>query len=402
MNGEKKVILHLVFDGILFDIVYHRFEEMEKYENRFLLDAVGDNVQLKYIKNTDKLIIVDSLELWAQEIANPDVDIIYLHGLWQNYLKALDYIRKDVVVMWWCYGMEIYEDCLGWPPLLPLKLYKPRTHMFYLKSKGKKGIIPAEVRYSFPKTYTLIKKTYNMLIGKRDDSLRLFELFLSRIDFAFTPLEMELSELKRKHPFIKAEPFKLFGKSVIKDPLLLHNRTGCLLLEHSANITNNHLDIIAAIKKKKLDLNKRDIFIPLGYGIQALAERVKKDANFEGANVHCLMESLPLEDYKEMICSCTHAIYGMIRQSGLGNIYLCFRKGIKVFFFKDSILYKHFKASGFCIFSIEDDLNDKNLQEPLTPEQAENNYNTFYSIFDCSESYQQQFDNILNNKYNDK
>ena len=58
---------------------------------------------------------------------------------------------------------------------------------------------------------------------------------------------------------------------------------------------------------------------------------------------------------------CTHAIFGMIRQSGLGNIYLCFRKGIKVFLFKDSILYKQFKTDGYHVFSIEDELNDNSI-----------------------------------------
>ena len=185
-----------------------------------------------------------------------------------------------------------------------------------------------------------------------------------------------------------------------KEPLVFHKNTGDILLEHSANISDNHLDIIAAIKNKKLDLQERDIYVPLGYGVERLAERVKNEAKFDGANVQCLMETIPFNDYKEMLDSCSHAIFGMIRQSGLGNIYLCFKKGIKVFFFKDSMLYKQFKKDGYYVYSIEDDLNDNSIKEPLTQEQALCNYNMFYSRFgDSRGTYQQQFDNILKNYY---
>ena len=108
MNGNKKVILHLVFDGILFDRMYQRFEQMERYENRYLFGSLNNEYNIKYINNTEKLIRINSLDAWGKVVADPQVDIIYLHGLWGDYLKAVDYIRKDVVVMWWCYGKDIY------------------------------------------------------------------------------------------------------------------------------------------------------------------------------------------------------------------------------------------------------------------------------------------------------
>lgn len=398
MNGNKKVILHLTFDGILFDQVYPRFEEMEKYENRYLYGGVSKNYKFKYIKNGAKIIQCGSFDSWRDVISDPEVDIIYLHGLWQSYLDAVDFIRQDVVVMWWCYGMEIYENALKWPPLLHLKLYKPKTHWYYLTHMTGLHYLSSELSYEFPRLYILLIKTYYLLTGKRSDKLK---QLLSRIDYAFTPLSKELVELKRRHSFIKAEPYVIRGL-IEKKPLEIHKEPGCIILEHSANITNNHLDIIAFLKKEKLDLKERDIYIPLSYGEKKMAERVKKEAKFSGANVHCLMDILPFNEYSEMMNSCTHAIYGMIRQSGLGNIYLCFRKGIKVFFFKDSILYKHFKSEGYQVFSIEDDLNDISIREPLTPEQAKNNYDIFYTTFNGSVgTYDQQFDNILKIERND-
>jgi hypothetical protein len=212
---------------------------------------------------------------------------------------------------------------------------------------------------------------------------------------------MELDELKKKQPFIKGKPYRLVGVAN-KDVLVIHNQMGHLLLEHSAHISNNHLDVLDSIKEKQLDFKGRNIYVPLSYGVKKLAERVKEESKFEGASVHCLMEPLPYKEYSEMMSSCTHAIFGMLRQSGLGNIYSCFQKGIKVFFFKDSLLYKYFKSEGFFVFSIEDDLNDISIREPLKIEQAKNNYDKFNMKFNGSaDTYEQQFDKILKIVRND-
>ena len=391
MNRDKRVILHITFDGIFFDQVYPKFEEMDGYENRYLLHNIGHNGSFRFIKNSQKVICADSIKKWAEIIGDPSVDIIYLHGLWPSYFKAFDYIRSDVIVMWWCYGMEIYESSLRWPPLLPLKIYKPITHRFLLKKKMGMKLLAKELSRIAPRLFIFSVKATNLLKGRRIDEL---EYVLSRIDYAFTPLDIEFEELKKKHSIIKAKPFRLYF-FVDKDTVQKHNSAGNILLEHSANITNNHLDIIAAIKKKGIQLKGRDIYVPLSYGESVIASRVQKEARFEDAIVHCLMEPVPFDEYSNIISSCTHAFFGMIRQSGLGNIFLCLRKGIKVFFFKDSILYKHFKQQGFYVFSIEDELNDLNLIEPLSPEQAEYNAERFYSLYVSPSTYQQQFDKIL-------
>lgn len=395
MNGGKKVILHITFDGVLFDQVYPRFEEMDRYENIYLLLCSKSNPEIKYIKHTEKLTCVYSIEEWGKVINDPKIDIIYMHGLW--ILQAIDYIRPNVIVMWWCYGKELYENIYGCPSLLGLKIYKPKTFHYILSSGGIRYRLSNILSYNHPKLYNILREFYNFILRRHDETKDKLREMLSRIDYVSTPLETELEELKKKHSYIKAKPFRL-RSGIVREPMAIHEKAGDILLEHSANISDNHLDIIAAIKSKKLNLRERNIYVPLSYGEERIAERVKDEAKFEGANVHCLMEALPFEKYKKMMEGCTHAIFGMIRQSGLGNIYLCLRKGIKIFFFKDSILYKQFKADGYCVYSIEDDLNDVSVIEPLTREQAINNYNLFYSIFGNTRTYQQQFDNILKNR----
>lgn len=399
MNGNKKVILHITFDGILFDSVYPRFEEMDRYENIYLLLCSKSSPEIKYIKHTEKLTCVYSIEDWGKVINDPKIDIIYLHGLW--ILEAIDYIRPNVIVMWWCYGKELYENIYGYPSLLGLKIYKPKTFHYILSLGGIRYRLSNILLCNYPQLYNVLHDFYNFILRRHDETKDKLREILSRIDLAFTPLETELEELKKKHPYIKAKPFKLRG-GIVRESMAIHGKSGHILLEHSANISDNHLDIIAAINSKKLDLRERDIYVPLSYGEEGIAERVKEEAKFEGAKVHCLMKTLPFEEYKKMLDGCTHAIFGMIRQSGLGNIYMCFRKGIKVFLFKDSILYKQFKTDGYHVFSIEDDLDDVSIQEPLTEKQALNNYNLFYTQKRDLGTYQEQMDRILKEYKDDK
>lgn len=393
MDGNKRVILHLVFDGILFDRVYPRFEAMDMYKNIYLFGSLRQDVEIQYIKNVDNIIRVYSLEEWGKIVNDPIVDIIYLHGLWYDYLKAIDYIRDGVVVMWWCYGMELYENCFNRTPLLPLCIYKPKTFKYIQRnSKGLSVKIHNYLNNYHPLLLDNVKKMFRIERSDRQDILK---CFLERINYIYTPLEIEYKELKKNYHFFKAQPYRLYSVQILEPPVL-HKKTGGIMFEHSANLSNNHLDVISDLNKKKLDLRGRDIFIPLTYGPKEMVEIVKRKAVFNGAHVHCLLESIPYKEYNEMIAGCTHAIYGMIRQSGLGNIYICFRKGIKVFFYKDSLLYKHFKENGFFVYTIEDDLTDDSIKEPLTVEQAKNNYDKYSLIYDSKiGTYQDQLDNIL-------
>jgi hypothetical protein len=390
MHNGRHVILHLVFDGILFDRVYSRFEQMQNYENTYLLGDTNPDNEIKYITNREKVIKVNSLDAWGKIVNDEKIDIIYMHGLWPDYLKAIDYIRDHVKVMWWCYGMEIYENCFGYAPLMQMKIYKPLTFNYILgKCSSFRSRMGTYIMYNHPKFSVSIRNIKDSLLGRPNKMKQM----LSRIDYAFTPLPIELDELKKRHRYIKADPFRLSG-TIIKMPITPHKNTGHVLLEHSANISNNHLDVIRAMKS--IDVSSRIIHVPLNYGPDDMKELVKANAKFENADVDFIEDIMPLENYKSLISECSHAVFGMMRQSGLGNIYLCLRNGVKLFFFKDSMLYKHFKSQGYYVYSIEEDMTDEAIKTPLTTEENVHNYELYYKIFpERSIPYDQQFNKIL-------
>lgn len=388
---KRKVILHIVFDSVLFDKVYPRFEEMEGFENRYLFRGLHyEKSWFKYVKNIDKIICADTLEEWGAIINDPSNDIIYFHALWKDSLKAIDFIRKEAVVMWWCFGYEIYENEYGWAPLLPLNVYKPRTFLFLLRhSKRIRSLLSKSITWTFPKFYDALQSIRYFIQGKRI----LHKELLSRIDFAYTPLPIELDELKKKHPYIKAKPYVLKAPSS-QWPFEYQEKEGFILFEHSAMLNNNHLDLLATVRK--LHLQGRKVYVPLSYGDKDITDYLITHASFDGAETHFLTEVLTGKDYNELLSNCSHALFGTIRQSGLGNVNILLRKGVKIFFYENSIMYKHFKREGYYVFSIENDLNDESISSPLTYEMALHNYNLFYRKGkSLSVSYKQQMDSIL-------
>lgn len=391
MDGDKKVILHIICDSIWFDKVYSKFEEMDRYVNRYLYRDIGvDKSQFEYIIHSEKIICAMSLQEWGDIVGDPKIDIIYLQGLWKGTLKAIDYIRKDAVVMWWCFGQEIYGNEYGWAPLLPVKVYKPRTFLFLLRrSKSIRSVLSKSMTWMFPHLYDLMQGWRYRFRGKR----RMHQEMLCRIDYTFTPLPFELDEMKLRHPEIKAKPYRL-GGGQSRMPFEYHEKIGNILFDHSAMTNNNHFDILPIVKK--LNLRGRKVCMPLSYGNQDVADYMMKHASFRGAETQFLQEVLPKNEYLELLSNCSHAIFGTIRQSGVGNINILLRKGVKVFFFEDSVMYKHYKREGYYVFSIEKDLNDESISTLLSYEIARHNYNLFYEKNGVSnDTYQQQFDALL-------
>lgn len=391
MDGNRKVILHIICDSIMFDKLYPAFESMEGYENRYLFKSIqADIYQFKNLKDSHKIICAQSWEEWGAIVGDPKNDIIYFHGLWKDSLRAIDYIRKDAIVMWFCFGQEIYGNEYGWAPLLPVKVYKPRTFMYVIKhSKSVRSFLSKSLTWMFPHLYDALQSVRYAVARKR----KLHKEMLSRIDYAFTPLPIELDELKRRHPFIKAKPYCLRKPGPLM-PFTFQGKKGHILFDHSSMSNNNHLDLLA--RMNKLHLDGRSIYMPLSYGNNELADYLIKNVSFEGAETHFLKEILPQTEYMGLLANCSHALFGTIRQSGLGTINILLRRGVKIFFFEDSIMYKHLKQEGYYVFSIETDLDDESISTPMTYEMALHNYNLFYQKRgELRDTFQQQLDRIL-------
>ena len=397
MRGDKKVILHLVIDGVFFDSISSQFDKLDGYENIYLYLYFKNVKELTYIKQKEKVIIAKDIDEWGKIINDPCIDIVYLHGLWEVSMYAAKYIRKEVIVMWWCYGREIYENCWDRAPLLPLKLYKPKTFRFMEKYWKKEHVwISKNIEYFLPKVYNIIKK----FRGSKEFEIYLKEM-LSRIDYLFTPLPLEYELLKEQCKYLRAKPYRVTNFSSEKDPIVLHEHTGNILFDHSAYATTNHLDLFNSLKD--IDLTSRNMYIPMSYGEDQVKSMLKEHQNFNNSNTIFLEESIPGQEYKALIRSCSHAIFGATRQTALGNINLCIKSGVKVFLYSDSLLYKHCKRLGYKVYNLEKDLTQKELDTTLTKDEIIKNHSLFYKSREILKykNYQQQIDEIYLENHTD-
>ena len=131
------------------------------------------------------------------------------------------------------------------------------------------------------------------------------------------------------------------------------------------------------------------------YGWEEVKDKVKEFDGLNGCKAVYIEERLPLEEYENMMSKCSHAIYGTLRQQALGNIFGCFKTGVKVFLYKDSMDYIQFKKDGFVVFAIED-MNFEALSKPLSKEEAMHNNELYYSLYEMPQDYlQKQFDSLF-------
>lgn len=392
MKGNKRVILHIIFDTIFFDMTSERFDEMDGYINYYLYRSYkeGYPVHFSYIKNVNKVVTAKDEKEWKEIITNPEIDIIYFHGMWLESLECFKYIPRRVIVIWWCFGREIYENCWGFAPLLSIKYLKPKTYFF------KQKMIIGDFRQLFLSNFEYFNPSFfdrmRLIRAYNRNKFSLIKKMLERVDYIFTPLPIEYEMLKKKVKYLKAKPFRLYPSSIIKYSPVHHNEVGGGLFDHSAMLTNNHLDLLHALKK--IDLSGRKIYVPLNYGDKRVRDEMKKHCNFCNSETIFIENPLSFNEYKELVSNCTHALFGAIRQCALGNIYLCFQLGVKVFFFKDSILYRFFKEEGYIVFLL-DNLTQDSIQSPLTEEEIAYNRGLYYNKFDNRESYNKQFDKLI-------
>ena len=92
-----------------------------------------------------------------------------------------------------------------------------------------------------------------------------------------------------------------------------------------------------------------------------------------------LEDFIPFKEYISYLDSITHAVFGQIRQQAIGNINFCFERGIKIYLYSDSIIYKQLNKWGYIIYTIENDLTSDSLNEVLDEVIVEDNKNATVS-----------------------
>ena len=358
---KKIVILHIFSDEKFFDGVSVFFDSLKNVENLYYYYTPDKNISFKYIHLKNKVKIINNFHEYTQILFSHQIDIIYFQSLPTIFYRYFKYINPRTILFWWCFGFEIYYAQRLIPPLIRIDLFKQLT---------------SEFRRNHAKTTQLkkcIRLIYWFLRLPIDYWTR--KKILERVDFFSPVLPIEYILMKNNKTF-KAQPFMFKeGPGLIeKNKFSYFSKAQNVLIGNSLTYTNNHLDIFNTIRSYKL-VNQRYI-IPINYGNDYCGNSgtLKKLSGLSVENTIWLENFLSLEEYNKLISTVSHAIFGHMRQQAMGNINTCLLSGVKIFLYKDSLLFKQLKDFGYIIFSIEDDLTEDALKMPLPKEDAYKNY----------------------------
>lgn len=360
---QKRIrIIHFVLDDKFFYPVKAHFDNDSRLVNQYIVinRNIGEN--LNYIKSQDAICLATEKD--AQRfVRSSEYDILFFHSLpvksWRIALEA----PKDKRVVWWTWGYDIYTPAFGISPFLHIELLKPKTKQLYLH------------RHHFILNIIKVVGDFFQSIPYRFVKKRL----LKRIDF-FMPVVSSEYQMINRLPYTHAEEF--YYKDSLEPPVEMHKKRkndGDILCGNSATYTNNHLDLVPFLNRG--NLNGRTIHIPLSYGVKTYSKTLTRLFKVNGANTEFMMELVPIKQYFQILDNCSYFICGSIRQQAMGNVYYCLNNHIKVFLYRDSLIYKFLKEAGYVVFAIEE-IDSNSFATTLTEEEMGQNIEAYRKDFE--------------------
>lgn len=121
-----------------------------------------------------------------------------------------------------------------------------------------------------------------------------------------------------------------------------------ILVGNSATVTNNHRNVMNLLSRfKDDDIN---IYVPLSYGDNDYAEEViEYGKRIFGDKLIPIRDFMPLEEYNKFLNIMDVAIFDMVRQQALGNIFSLLYTGCKVYLHPEGKLLDYFRKKDFFV-----------------------------------------------------
>lgn len=382
MENRKIKVLHIIKDDKFYDGVINAFDSDERFENRSILFVKSPDYEFFRIKQKEKVELLWTKKMLKECLQSSDYDVIFFHSLNIDKYNYFKYIPKDKIVIWWCWGYEIYSHTYEMKQLIPTELYKPLTKRL-LESLNQKGIKS--------KVKTLVKE---LLLRPYYENLR--KKVIERIDYFQPVIPTEYQMMKKVDGFHAKEFYdpQYFANLQPNTGHVL-SADGGILVGNSTSSNNNHLDVWNTIKNH-ID-NKRIIVFPLNYGSEILyTDIICNKIMTDNRNVRILRSFMPRDEYFKLIDNCSYAVFGVMRQQAMGNIYHCLCQGVKVFLYRDSLVYRFLKEWGYVVFAIED-IDEYSFSTPLNLKELEMNAKAFENQRDyVGQARSRAFDEIIN------
>jgi dTDP-N-acetylfucosamine:lipid II N-acetylfucosaminyltransferase len=350
-------ILHIIPDDKFFDEVYEIFEKDNRLSNEALLIVPRKDYVIQRIKSVNKVKIMWNKDLIKQLLLDGNYNTLFFHSLSSDRWWLFDFIPVDKIVIWWAFGFELYYGNRGLKPLLDFNLYKDKTKSLIQTNKG----ILSRLHFVLNRCFL-----WRFNLKKQMKVLRRINYFVPVLPLEFLLMTEAHAEFQAKEFYFKNEPIKLSHTQ--KHP------QGDIMIGNSATYSNNHLDVLDVIDKS--NVIDRRLAVPLSYGIPKYSSILKLVLKSQYNELVILDKMIPIDDYQKILDACSYAIYGVIRQQATWNIYYCLLNGIKVFLYRESVVYRSLSELGYAVYAIED-IDQNSFRSPLSEQESNMNVESY-------------------------
>lgn len=351
------MILHIASDEKFIDSGFRVFEEVSPNENKLII--VTSENKVNFVKKSPFNTFTPN-ELQAKEFTR------YLEGVTAVVFHSLSFLNvrvpPHVKTLWIGFGFDYYD-----------LIYKNPNALFLPSTQKLKESLIQEYRVN--KVKAAFKKIpFLHSLNKRLKGHITKLEFINQIDYFAPVLNSEYDLVVNSISNFNPE-FIDWNYGTLEDDLLKgfeeKTVTGSnILVGNSATYANNHLEAFDLLGL--LDTTNKDIICPLSYGVDAYRDEICSVGNkLFNSQFNALTGFMPIDEYINILSSCSIVIMNHIRQQALGNIIIMLYLGAKVFLRKENPVYIFFKNEGAKIYSIEaleknsELINDKITEEDI-------------------------------------
>lgn len=355
-------IVHICEDEKFINSAVEQFEYCFPKQNTFFVLPVSSDENFKHVKSQDFIHKTTAADLIPISSTLSNNTIVVLHSLSPRFYDFVLQLPKNIKIIWFCFGFEVYNDSNYFRSNILLDAVTRAKFPVIKKSKKDQFIEIARPYYRLLKpTLPLSSKEYKRKVFKR-------------IDYFGCPFLEEFQSVKKllsiKRVFFN---FWYYPLEIITDtqkPIVFPKKN--IIIGNSGFKSGNHLDVFDKIKN--YSLTDVEIVVPLNYGetkyIQEILTEGKKDFN---EAFKPLLDFMPLAEYNTILESVGVAILNNKRQQAVGNTIALLWFGSKVFLSHKNPFYHYLKRIGVLVYCYETELNEKSIAQFLSLEQIEHN-----------------------------
>lgn len=329
-------LLHLFNNRKFVDDHISRFEDSEINNCYVYLDE--DNpYEGKYLSKVSQLAPFSPGFMSLIKDAH-QFDIVFVYHL--DYPKSyfVNRIQRDVLVIWYFYGTEIYNELAAF--------------RFHVYSKATRKLLGENLFSDHWKRTRRLGSWFKHLLGGKLPTFREVTLAMQRVNYFTTFSKEEYAFIKRKGGNLIPAFLSLPLYDAVPGPSLsFSNNRKTFLLGHSASSDGNHADIIELLTKYQY---QGTVVVPLSYGEnERYKEQIVRLLASTKLKVQILDTFLPPLAYQRIIRQCGTAVFNSYRQLAVGNILMALKNGVKVYLNERNPSYEWLCNAGFAIFSIQ-------------------------------------------------